>query len=288
MPMKDGEFVPSAPPYRVGFRLTDVSPPSPLYIQLEDVLTILFLGDFSPRTITVSGRILLPEGKIQVFQRTFNYTATVFQVQQFQMQLAEGFLLGVTATAGSSLGRGSTFARMYISRSTASVPLSAVSQLLAGDYITASAPLTWPGGRCLFGAEGPGLINPLTGISASAGAQFTTTVPSGSDKWRLQSLQATLTTSATVANRFVSLSQSTGGNAVEVGFATAQTAGTAITYHFSTGVPNGTIGAGKVQIGLPQSLFLPSGGVIASVVVGMDATDAWSNIRAVVEQWIDY
>jgi hypothetical protein len=60
-PMKPGEFEPSAPATRVSFSLTDVGPPSVLYVQRDDIIVLQGITFLPNEILNLSARILLPE-----------------------------------------------------------------------------------------------------------------------------------------------------------------------------------------------------------------------------------
>jgi hypothetical protein len=64
--------------------------------------------------------------------------------------------------------------------------------------------IAWPGSLLLSSLDVAGILRSITGTDPAAGAEISETVPTGA-RWRLRALAATLVTSATVANRTVSL-----------------------------------------------------------------------------------
>lgn len=106
--------------------------------------------------------------------------------------------------------------------------------------------------------------------------------------WRLLSLQATLTTSATVATRTPALEIVMGDGELlyAKAVAAAQTAGTAVVYSWAKRAGQGSdtsaLAGLYVADGVPD-YHLPNLAVIKTVTLALQATDQWSNVFCVYE-----
>lgn len=133
---------------------------------------------------------------------------------------------------------------------------------------------------------GRAFTEPLKGTSPAAGSNYSLTV-SGAYAERFSVCKFTLTTSATVANRIVTVDYIYPGTGTiaEAGPTVIQTAS-------STGVYNGRIGFGPSDwntgtaafFGLPDIILLP-GMQLQINVANIDATDALSSIFFVRERF---
>jgi hypothetical protein len=117
----------------------------------------------------------------------------------------------------------------------------------------------------------------VTVTSPAAGADWTYTLPAPA---RLVGVDAELLTSAVVANRTPFLEWGPGATTPQVGNPTPIVAGQTSFVHFATGYIDSNYSSGGITIqktGTP-SLLLPAGTIIKSSTIGLQVTDAWTNI----------
>lgn len=278
---------PTAPGQSVSFLLNEVQPPSTLYIQRDDVLALSAATSLTNEIITVNARLLDTAGRIQKIQaqiRPLNTRAVLSLV----VPLAEGYLLSLSATATVALTRGQTFLRAFIN--TSALGAGQPGQMLFADYVTNIISSGYPNGRITSPVEGPGFVHAVT-TAAGAGFDFTLVAQQNS-RLKLRSLSALLTASATVANRQVRLVEvGTEGN-VFLGEATANiVASQAARVYFVPGVTYAPIIATDIVVPLPVDLIIGSVSGVAqtfqSITQGIQAGDQWSQITALVEEWLD-
>src|SRR5215472_12084779 len=133
----------SQPPF-VAFKFQDISPPSTLYVQRDDLLIVQFASFQASETVTINGRLLVsPVGStasvnnVIPISQTFPQAGGAFAINQATITLAEGFLLGLSATCSVASTRGQTFCRVGIQRGGGTTWLTGIP--LFADYLTKNA-----------------------------------------------------------------------------------------------------------------------------------------------------
>jgi|SRR5215472_8879772 len=283
-PFEPGEYVAPAAPNVVTIGLRSVNPPSPLYIQRDDVLAFTLIASFNNAVATITGRFLRAgDGVIIPFATTLKQ-ANGDSIAEGTLQLGEGYLLSVAASGANASMRGAMFVQGFLIRGTTSLnPITGVQQVLFADYITQNAPTGWPGGRIINSAESTGRSAIVNGSNPAAGTDFN--IPSFSAQtilFRPIYYTATLTTSATVANRVPTFK--VGG--IPQYTITAQTAVAASStkiFFLAVGVQPYTDANGNFFLPLPVmglDVFQDST-LFATSTAGIQAADQWSAIRVV-------
>ena len=270
----------------VRFETTDVQPPSTEYLTQDSYLQVNIFPTTPTSVITIAAKILLTDGKITVL--AFNYTNfTAYTKNQFLQQLAEGFLLSLTVTAslGYTLQRGDTFVQVGVQFGPS--PGTPMYRVLASGYVTTTVAIAWPEGNLQDSLTGPGLITTVSLGNPAAGSDFTLSFNVGTRNW-VHALSATLTTSATVANRMpVFLFKDISGNLLwSLGGNTAQTASKTVEYNLGESAALGVDSAGNAVVTMPTEAVGVANWSIASSTAGLQAGDQWSSIRCLIEQWI--
>jgi hypothetical protein len=306
----DPKFKSTSLPAIVSFGFDKVSPPSPLYVQRDDLL-LIEAASAVVETVQFNIRMLnapfpqggqpddLVEGKmhgtlpltgvVEPSSQLINFiTAQPNNLISQTVPLAEGYLLAVTAVATNSRSRGMVFARAMLIRGSAGFVSQNAFQVLFADYPTNNAPVGWPSGRVLHPSEGPGAILRVTIANPAAGADFSFQ-PADALRWRVQSLKATLTTSAAAGNRSVHnlVSDSAGNPYWNQPAQTTQGPGLAVQYSFAPGVTPIVVADGAAVLSLPANLILAQRHQIQSLTTGLLAGDQWSAISMGVEQLED-
>jgi hypothetical protein len=131
-----------------------------------------------------------------------------------------------------------------------------------------------------------GEILTLSSADPAAGAEISYTLPAGY-RYQILSVQATLVTDATAANRFPVLTINDGTNDV-AGFAagTAQTATQTVAYQFGPGIA-GYQASLRTHVPTATPLILKAGNIIKTVTAGIVAGDNWGIARICVMRWED-
>jgi hypothetical protein len=309
-PLKDGEFKSNSLPAVVSFGFDRVGPPSSLYVQRDDVL-VLQAASSSVENVTFNIRFLQgpiaqggqpsdaspknptgainSRGIVEPITKVVGISAAQLNAIQTQaIVLGEGYLLSVGAIGFVQNARGTTFARAFLLRGSSTASPLGVFQPLFADYVTTTAPAGWPSGRFIHPSEGPGFMHRINQANPGAGLDFSFQATAG-QRWRVQSLVASLTTSAAVANRQVhALVQDSGGTTYWNESALAvQAAGTTVVYSFGPGLTPQTTTDGVQIVGLPSNLILAQTDLIKTATTNIQAGDQWSLINMSVEQLLD-
>jgi len=300
-------YVGASLPNVVRFKFQDISPPSPLYVQRDDVLQLVGTTQLAGGDIlNVTARILLPlpqqtgqpgDPPIDLSKAEVEGGQPIITIQRalplptpnvsvtLKIQLAEGYLLSVEAVGTSTSNRGLTFCAAAIIRN-AVTAFNSPSETLFADYVFFTWGPTWPGGRILGSIEGPGFLS-VQGITApAAGADFTTTVPAGM-RWRPITFSAVLTTSAVAANRQPEIIITNGVNTIwQCGVQASIVASTAASVTGTTTNPGTDVVATNFHFTLPPAMFMEGGYVLKSLTAGIQAADQWSSIVLQTESWL--
>jgi hypothetical protein len=273
----------------VSFAFKGISPPSNLYVDVDDQLVVSAATSQTNEVITVNVRLLLPNGRLEDMQfvvRPLNGR----QVLRTGFGLAQGYILSVSAVALVAITRGATFLRIATQRG--ALGSGNPAQMLFSDYVTTQATSAYPNGRVSSSLEGPGLTYGVSAANPGAGADWTISLPVNS-RWKVRSLAATLTTSATVANRQVSITVADLTAFKFRGFPLQNIpASTIALISAYPGTQFTSVVATDFTLPLPADMYLTGApattDTIASLTVGIQAADQWSAIRLMVEEWLDY
>jgi len=108
-------------------------------------------------------------------------------------------------------------------------------------------------------------------------------------RWRLRSIQATLTTSVNAANRLPELTLTIGANELlRISASQIQLASTVFITGWMEGERALAIAGQTARVSpLPRGYLLNDEAVIAVVTSALDAADEWSDIVIVSEEWIE-
>ena len=268
----------------IKYATQNVPPPTPLYVDVNDFISISALTSVAGAQVTVVLRLLRADGTIVPMQQVLNPASnrtTTFT----SLPLYEGFLLGCTVlSTGSPVVRGQLFVRVILARGNAGSILS--TQVLLSGYCNGLDFPSWPPGNYEPARSGQGAIRSITGTVPGAGAEITETVPSPG-AWRVIAFTYSLTTSAAVANRNPTLVVDDGANTlVRVTPPAVQTASSIVTYSWAAGMPNGTLSSAVQPGPFPVGLFIDSGFRIRTQTVAMQAGDQYSAPQYLVEEWL--
>lgn len=304
----DPNFTTGAVPNIVTFNFKDVAPPTAVYIQRDDKLSVKFRNSVAGMGFIVSLRLLMPigpipgqpdakadagtlaaqapRGWINVIQREF-FPTSDRSPNTFLMDIAEGYLLSVSVAYDFNLGvvnRGQAFVTIGLARNTPSP--GRFIQLIEDD-IGLEMDLAWPGGTIRAPTEGPGFIHSVAVANPAAGADWSFTIPTGS-RMRFRAGGAQLVTSATVATRATGFHATDG--VTEYMFAPAvqtQAASLTVRYDYLPGATAVALVGTQTSISLPSDPIFPAGHTIGSATGGIQAGDQWSGIEFCVEEWIN-
>ncbi|MGH9770409.1 MAG: hypothetical protein ACRD4Q_01705 [Candidatus Acidiferrales bacterium] len=270
----------------VRFRFQGAEPPSTLYIERDSVLFIsqYTLGNAYP--VTVSGRILEPDGRIVPFEFTPNLQGMPAG-SLLPINLTEGYLLSVLVTTQSPAPfSGQAYVQLFVGKGTAALAMQL--SLIAAGYVTYTGPLGWPGGAPRAAADGAGLVYPITSdIPAPSQTGLIAAFPNVTTLIHAMWMQ--LTTSAVAASRTVTVYFSGGGVGAAAWQKTLPAAFTASqTYTLSGGLGVGVDQALQPDNSLSFSLpyvKLNNGFGLGFTINNAQAGDKIPSVSVIPERW---
>jgi hypothetical protein len=268
----------------VKFLSRGVQPPSQVYVTNQDVLTLFAATRQPGEQITVTYRLLRADGELIAGQFIFPVLSDGNIGVQSE-PLAEGFLLSLAVRAAAATTRGQTFARLFLQNP--SLGVFVPSYMLMADYVTVAMSPAYPGGRVVMPTEGPGWVHTVAVANPPVQTEVQFLVPANV-RWRLNTINCTLSTDANVINRLVGLTISAPGRAVYVGGA-AQTQGASagFVYTWAAGVPPVFDGVAEVIQSLPNDFFLPETAQVNTLTRQMQVGDRYTNATVLVEEWLN-
>jgi hypothetical protein len=162
-----------------------------------------------------------------------------------------------------------------------------VTALLISNYGEWDNALVWPGSPIVSQDDRPGFMVNETIANPAAGANFTHSVPNGSEQ-KLHACSFLFTTDATVATRLVTMSLQDSVNNILVFSAPVapQTASLAISYSFARGFQATQPAANAVQSLPLWDIRGDAGQQFASNIITIQAGDQISNIECILEETI--
>lgn len=289
-----GSNIPQGP--SEGFKILSVAPathfitdhvdaPTELYVTADQFLRVLGITFAALASITVRYRLLRSDdGQVVLMENTFTLPGDGFG-HFLDIQLPEGFLLSVWCTlSGTTAVRGNSYMTVQLWRGKTSTPT--FLQTLVADSPNTAGSLGWPGGSLRASTEGPGFLNAQSFAAPAAGAEINLAVVNG-QRWRVQALRFSLTTSAAVANRVVNLVHLS--SSLEVFRVPISGVIAASTTQIFTGMPGAgspSLNNGVNLLPLPGLWELMPNDVIATVTTNLQAGDQYSIQNVSMEQWI--
>jgi len=271
----------------ISFELGGVQPPSTEYLTRDSCLQINIYPATTTATVTISYKIMLPDGRVTTSADTFT-GGSAYALNRYIRQLTEGFLLSlaVTISSGSTIHRGDTYVQVGLQFGTATT--TPMYRLLAGGYVTTTCALAWPEGNISDSLTGPGLLN-STGVgNPAAGADWSLTFGSGQRLW-IHAIYAQFAASAVAANRqaYLLLKDTAGHVLWELAPSTTMTAGATYNLNWTECATLSTGIAADRVIPLPTETYLYGGYIIGTSTANIDVGDQWSGIRIAAENWME-
>ncbi len=273
----------------VCWNFEDTQPPGGEYITRDSYLLFTSYRNALGEVLTISARLLLPNGQIKICQWA-QPNLNGQQLQQSVWALDEGFLLSLgvaIASPSNGVQRGDTFVQVGLQYGAAIG--SPLYRVLVSDYVTTTRALGWPDGPLNDNVSGPGLLLTRLGGVPGAGLDFTVGGSANTRAW-VHSLYATLTTSAAVANRspLFEVLDSAANILWAFGPTAVQAASLTYIYNLTECVTEAAdVGANKV-VPFPTEMFLSGQFTIKSVTSGIQAGDQWSAPIMLFEMWQMY
>jgi hypothetical protein len=281
--MAEPEITSRAPEVR--FQLTNIAPPTALYVSPADFLVVSTMGVPGGTTLGVMGRLLRPNGEVVPFRQSIIPSTNRTLVSR-TVELTEGYLIGLTIQDDQSQyrrGQCYVYAQLHRARVGPGEPAYSLCQ----GYVYRGSPLGWPAGRQEDCYSGRGNLRSITGADPAAGAEVSETVIANVT-WRLISVHTRLVSSATVATRMVTLVIDDGVEPlIRIPGPVSQVANESWRYTWAAlGQVASDTPSGVVMSLLPPDLYLTSGYRIRTVTSSLQAGDNFDAPQLLVEEWL--
>jgi hypothetical protein len=284
-PKQPADYTPAAQSQVVSWQLKRLPPPSPLYVNVDDVLRATVASSKVNEVVTVNYRLLrASDGAVVPGQFTVSPLSNRTVKVQDQ-PLAEGFLLSVSCKAAVAVTTGATFVRLFLNPK--SLGAGQPGSMMMADYVTTAMAPGFPNGRVVSPAEGPGNVGSY-GVVAAAGADWVFTVFANA-RWRVQGVFATYNASAVVATRqvYVEVVDQLGSVLFVTGASVGITASQTVNVGSSAAPVLAVAAPSLAQVPLPPDLILAPGMVIKAVTGGIQGADQWTSVAILVTEWLD-
>lgn len=240
-------------------------------------------SEATPVTLSISIRFVALNGDI-IDHRKFVTLGSTRAQANTNYALGMGYLLSVFISQnGGSAKRGQTYVQGLLFNNKESFS----SAVLFGDYVGASIPTGWPGGRSVASVEGPGVIRSIAGTNPDAGSEIAESVPSNA-RWRLLGIQASLVSSADVATRQVHFIIDD-GTTEKLRFSAQTTQIASLTRAYKAahyGDQPAAIGT-SIFVNVPFEVLMMTAWRIITSTDNFQAADDWAAPQLMVEEWIE-
>lgn len=254
-------------------------------VTLDDSLQVSSWNALASVRLTIRGFVRNPEGLWLPFSgehvpntdRTINSTL---------IGLPDGELTNVSVFVSAAAPIiGQTFVRLQIIRGSAAA--GTIQATLAAGYVTAVQPLAFPGSGVRRSVDGPGALRSITGTDPAAGVEIAETVPTGA-RWKLLTMQFTLVTDATVANRNVSVGFDDGATLYgQYNNNVNTTAGLAHVHSAGAAIGFSTTSGSERHISTPVDMVQLAAHRIRTITANLQAGDNYGAPQLLVEEWLE-
>ena len=272
----------------ITFAAQNVQPPQQagIYVDVNDSVQVTVWNSNPALTsVTVQLRTLLLDGTLQTTQVQVNNIPATRTATVQAILPGECFILSaICGPPGVPNLRGQTFVNCTLIRGSGASAVTLFT--LFADYLTAGMAPEWPNGRVLSSLDGPGYVYIVSGPAPGPGVAPGLAQPANA-QWRVLGVRAELVTSATAGNRQVGFAWKLPSLliAFEVYSNNEQPASTDWFYSSAPGVAF-TPSANPAQV-MPSPVdFMVIGNDLLVLCNGLQATDNFSAVTALVEEWI--
>jgi hypothetical protein len=268
----------------VRFLQKAVQPPSQVYVELGDQISISSATSQVGETVTVSYRLLRFDGEIVLGQFQISPPSNR-SVSSYTEPLTEGFLLSVSCKATVATTRGQTFVRIFLSN--LKLGQGQPSYMLMADYVTNQMAPAYPGGRVLAPSEGPGNITTIAVANPAPGSNFQIPIPANA-RWRVVTIVGTFVTSAVVSNRKIFFYLFSAGMNVWSTYVNQVIPANTTTFAAAAAVSaGGALDTSSINAPLPPNAIILPVAHMGVLTIGIDVADQWSSCATQVEEWLD-
>lgn len=276
-------FLPTGPP--ASGRVTPAS--FPFYTTGEDNLRVTTYNSAAGVSLKITGRLLDAAGRAtsDIWTHTPN---TDRSAKSTDITLSGSTLLNLTVFAGAGTPNvGQTFVIVKLIRGIGAGAI-VLGTILQG-YVTIDQALGFPGSALQQSSDGPGAVRTIAGTVPAAGAEVAETVPTGA-RWELLLFTARFVPQAPLGiNRMPMLyAQLAGLTLFFVPIGRTVDAPNALSCNWSSGLG---LQANNVAVyaatGLPVSIPLLGGTILATLTDGLQAADTYTVVNYTVREWLE-
>lgn len=273
----------TSPSTEIGLNVQDSTPPVQAYLGKDDTLWIMTASAFPNIVVTVSARLLMPDGTIKPNQ--WSFAAQNLRNGFFTpIVMPECFILSLSITANVAQASRGFFGQAIISRGLPTLGVAA--QVLCSGYITSSMPISWPSGVSTNSLDTRGNIRSILNGAGAAGGELSITVPTNA-LWRPVSVLVFFSTSAAVANRTPSLIFDDGANAfAQMENQVIVTASQTVGCMWAADMSNKSAISQVSNMGMPGPIYLPNFFRIRTFTFGIQGGDQYTSSQLLVEEWL--
>ncbi len=185
------------PQSQIKFNVTEVAPPSNLYVTQNDVMLLTLFDFIAGHTVFLDYQILTPDGKLQIGEEAIVSIALPGS-NVVRVQLPEGYLIRAAIRVNANnLQRGTLYCSLAIIRSPFTQNIRTV---IAEGFVGQNVNIAWPYGYSEPSISGQGRLAIRTLSNPAAGAEVIY-VPGQNQRTRMLGLVATLTTAVGTRRR---------------------------------------------------------------------------------------
>jgi hypothetical protein len=274
------------PNTQVGFNTEDVPPSGGEFLTRDSYLVTNFFCNLGTTPLTVTAKILLPDGRITVNSWTYLSSAIWTKNQKIEA-LTEGFLLSLCVSLPSAAGiivRGQCYVQVGLQ--TGAAVGTPVYRTLISDYLTTNYYPGWPESQPRASVDGRGWISTVTITAPGAGADWSYSF-AASIRVALYSISCVFTTAVAVANRIplFKIVAPAGSLDWQIASSVSQPASQVSAYNLAGCLNLSQDALKNFTLPIPETTAYVSGLTISAVTTAIQAADQWSNIYVVCESW---
>jgi len=256
-------------------------PSNAVLIQPDDLLVFQINASVAV-SVNLAYVILRPDGTVLVTQETF--TPTGVPPQLFSRRLTEGLLMSLTVTSAAFFPIDEFIYIAAAIQRPGVIGFQNANRIILCGYVTESYGISYPDTGFQGQWQDKGALTKYNGGTPAAGAEIN--YSQSLRRFRIQTLEATLTTSAAVATRSPQLIVTDGTNTT---YQSPQGAGQAasLTWTYTWA----QLPVAQLQFGTQQLIHYASdqglgpGDHVQTVTQNLQAGDQWSLVRVSLEQW---
>lgn len=277
----------AVPGGRVRWSFDAAPPPAALYIGRDDRILVRVFNSNSGQDVGVEARLLTPAPELSPQAWTLTGLTTDRAVNEFYIDLAEGFLLTMQVRPRTGTPRrGQLYVQAGLGRGSSGAwnPMT----ILCQGYLTTTLNLAWPPAPIEPSERPPGQLRSIAGTDPAAGVEISETVPTNA-RWRLLAIRYALVTDSTVATRTSRIILDDGATIYHVAeFGATQAASATVNYGGAvhTAYKDSSIPTNNIMIPLPD-LWLFQGHRIRTITNNLQAGDNHGAPQLLVEELIE-